>query len=100
MTDITRAASRKSKRKPATVPPADALTYSVAGAAATTSLSVCTLYDLMNSGEIGFFHVGRRRLIDGNSLRAFPARQKPAATLGISRVMRRLRKPCAPNHRP
>ena len=47
------------------------MAYPIPEAAAKIGISRAKLYDLMNQGEVKYFHIGRRRLVSNDSLRAF-----------------------------
>lgn len=49
--------------------PADALSFTLQRAAALSGLSIATLRRRGKSGALRLFRCGRRRLVDGNSLR-------------------------------
>lgn len=59
--------------------PADALAYSVDEAAARLSVSKGTLENLIASGELKSFLVGRRRLVSRAALESFVQRKERAA---------------------
>lgn len=59
--------------------PADALAYSVDAAADRLSVSKGTLENLIASGELKSFLVGRRRLVSRAALESFVHRKEKAA---------------------
>jgi excisionase family DNA binding protein len=59
--------------------PADALAYSVDDGAERLGVGATTFEDLIASGQIKTFKVGRRRLVSRQALEKFIARQERAA---------------------
>jgi hypothetical protein len=57
------------KTRPAPTPPRDALTYTLAGASALSSLSIATLRRRAKEGSLRLVRVGSRTLVRGDSLR-------------------------------
>lgn len=57
------------KTRPTATPPRDALTYTLAGASALSSLSVATLRRRAKEGSLRLVRVRGRTLVVGDSLR-------------------------------
>jgi hypothetical protein len=57
------------KARPTPTPPRNALTYTLAGASALSSLSIATLRRRAKEGSLRLVRVGSRTLVAGDSLR-------------------------------